>query len=86
MARTFEEILQEDLARPVHRSPQFWEASVLLGGSPEEVTPHVGAPESEVAGHMAKARGRIVSNPAHRPDRSIEDQVCRALRSGWNFR
>lgn len=85
MNKTFEEILQDEMARPVHRSPAFWEASVLLGGSPEEVAPHVGAPESEAGGHMASARGRVF-DPHPRTDRHVEETVCRALRSGWNFR
>lgn len=94
MAKTFEEILQEEMARPVHRSPQFWEAMTALGGTPEQVArhlssasgPHVAAPESEVAGHMASARGRIPEDHFSRNESSIQDQVCRQLRSTWNMR
>lgn len=46
-------------ARPVKHSPQFWEALIALGGTPEQVAPHLPElSEAEVAAQMAAARGR----------------------------
>ncbi len=48
-----------EMARVPKRSPEFWEALIALGGTPEQVAPHLPEmTEAEVAGELASARGR----------------------------
>lgn len=54
-----------DAVRPAKHSPEFWEALVALGGTPERAAPHIPEmTEAEVAAEMAEARGRVAEGVA----------------------